>query len=88
MENRDQNKRCQKEPNLAQREPTLSPKPIQNCQKGPKGCQRGSKKANKSGKMTCQKSMLNFDAEKVEKDDKCHAPGPGVAVWGGPFYYV
>ena len=27
-------------------------------------------------------------AEKIAKDDKCHAPGPGVAVRGGPFYYV
>ena len=48
-----------------------------------KGGQRGSQKIKNAGKMTCQKSMLNFDAEKIEKGDKCRAPGPGLAVLGG-----
>ena len=56
--------------------------------KGAKGGQRASQKSKNVGKMICQTSLLNFDVEKIEKGDRCRAPGPGVAVCGGPFYYV
>ena len=59
----------------------------QKLPKRAKGGQRASQKAKLVGKITCQKSRHNFDAEKND-GDRCRAPGTEAAVRGGPSYNV